>query len=515
MATAAPPPLEPLHGGALVMMTFFISMATFMEVLDITVANVAVPTIAGSLGVSPNQGTWVISSYSVASAIAVPLTGWLARRVGEVRLFVLSVTLFTVMSMLCGQATSLPMLASLRALQGLVAGPMLPLSQSILLANYPPEKKGVALALWAMTIVVAPILGPIFGGWISDDLSWPWIFYINAPIGIVAALVNWALLKDRETQTVRTPIDILGLLLLVVGVGSLQLMLDNGHDMDWFNSDLIVWLAVTATVCLTFFIAWELTDAHPIVDLTLFESRNFRVGAILLSLGYLTFFSTIVVFPLWLQTTMGYTATWAGLATAPVGILSVLLSPIVGRNIQRLDLRLLSGAAFVIFAVVCFWMATYTLDSSFWQLVQPRLLQGAGVACFFVPMTQIVLSGLPPHRIADAAGLSNFMRILGGGIGTAASVTLWDHRTDYHHAVLTESINAYSPATSDYLARLQQLGMSAEQAVGRLDQVVTAQSVMLATSDVFWVCGVIFLGLMVLVWFVRPPFGSVGVGAGH
>jgi DHA2 family multidrug resistance protein len=398
---------------------------------------------------------------------------------------------------------------------------MLPLSQSILLANYPQEKKGVALAWWAMTIVVAPILGPILGGWISDNLSWPWIFYINAPIGIVSVLINWALLRDRETPTARTPIDVLGLLLLIFGVGSLQLMLDNGHDMDWFSSEMIVWLAVTATVCLTFFVAWELTEAHPVVDLTLFSIRNFRVGAILLCLGYLTFFSTIVIFPLWLQTTMGYTATWAGLATAPVGVLSLVLSPIVGRNLQRLDLRLLSGAAFVIFAVVCFWMATFTLESSFWQLMPPRLLQGAGVACFFVPMTQIVLSGLPDQRIAAAAGLSNFLRILGGGIGTALSVTLWDHRTDYHHAVLMEDVTAYSPATADYVARLQQAGLSVEQAYRRIDQVVTAQSAMLATNDVFWVCGVVFIGLLTLVWLARPPFGTVGTvgtvgsGGGH
>jgi DHA2 family multidrug resistance protein len=511
----APPGPPPLHGGTLVLFTLSMALATFMEVLDLTIVNVAVPTIAGSLGVSANQGTWAISSYSVASAIAVPLTGWLARRLGEVRLFLISVSLFVAMSMLCGLATSLPMLAALRALQGLVSGPMVPLSQSLLLGNYPPQKRGLAMALWAMTIVVAPILGPMMGGWISDNLSWPWVFYINAPIGILSVIINFSLLRGRETPTVKVPIDVIGLVLLVVGVGSLQLMLDNGRDLDWFGSNLIVALAVTATVCLTFLVAWELTDRHPIVDLTLFARRNFRVGASLLSLGYMTFFASVVVFPLWLQTVMGYTATQAGLAVAPVGILSLVLSPIIGRNIARLDLRYVTTIAFIVFAGVSFWSATFTLTSTFAQVSLPRFVQGIAVACFFVPLNTMLLSGLPANRIAAAAGLSNFLRTLGGAIGTAVSVTVWDHRADYHHTVLAEHVNNFNPAAADYFDKVNGMGLMNDQTNHFVDQVVSAQSIMLATSDVFWVSGVIFLCLMGVVWFTRPPYVTTGGPGGH
>src|SRR5690606_11435405 len=267
--SAAPAPQPPpLHGVPLVALTVAISFATFMEVLDITIVNVSVPHIAGSLGVSPQEGTWAISSYSLASAIMQPLSGWLGRRFGEVRCFVVSALLFVLMSVLCGLATSMPMLIVGRLLQGAGSGPMVALSLSLLLNNYPNEKKGLALALWAMTVVVAPIFGPILGGWLTDNYSWPWIFYINVPVGLLAIVVTWGLLRRRESTVVKVPIDTIGLVLLVVGVGCLQFMLDNGNDKDWFASPLIVTLGVVALVCLVFLVAWELTDKHPVVDLS-------------------------------------------------------------------------------------------------------------------------------------------------------------------------------------------------------------------------------------------------------
>src|ERR1700744_3231873 len=307
---AAPPAAEPapLHGGALALLTVGLALGTFMEVLDTSIANVAVPTISGSLGVASSQGTWVISSYSVASAIAVPLTGWLARRVGEVRLFTLSVLLFTIASALCGFAHNFESLIAFRLLQGLVSGPMVPLSQTILLRSYPPAKRGLALGLWAMTVVVAPIFGPLLGGYITDNYTWPWIFYINVPIGIFSALVCMSALKGRETKTVHIPIDAMGLAMLVIGVGSLQMMLDLGKDRDWFNSSFILTLGLVAAVALSIFLIWELTEKQPIVDLSLFKDRNFALGVLVLALGYCTFFGSVVIFPLWLQTVMGYTA---------------------------------------------------------------------------------------------------------------------------------------------------------------------------------------------------------------
>ncbi|SHE82606.1 DHA2 family efflux MFS transporter permease subunit [Thermomonas hydrothermalis] len=512
---AAASPKPPLTGGALALLTLAIALSTFMEVLDITIVNVSVPTIAGSLSVGVSEGTWAISSYSLASAIVQPLTGWLARRFGEVRTFTASVTLFVVFSVLCGFATSMPMLVVARLLQGLVSGPMVALSMTLLLANYPQEKKGMALALWAMTVIVAPIFGPILGGWITDNYSWHWIFFINAPVGLLAALVVWTLLRDRETPIRKVPIDRVGLALLVIGVGALQFMLDNGNDKDWFNSPLITTLFIIAIVCLTFFVAWELTDDHPVVDLTLFRQRNFRVGVIALSIGMFGFFGINVVYPLWLQTTLGYTAEWAGLATAPVGILAVLFSPLVGRLIARADLRIMVSFAFLVFAFTTHWFSTFTAQASFDQLIWPRLLQGLGVAFFFIPLNQIILSGLPPSEIASASGLSNFFRTIAGSISTAVSVTLWQHRADYHHAVLAESVNAARPAAEHWLGTLQGSGLASGQALAVTDQTINLQAFTLAVNDVFMLFSAMFVAMIVLVWWARPPFGSTGGAAAH
>jgi DHA2 family multidrug resistance protein len=509
------PTHKPLTGSTLAVLTLAIALSTFMEVLDITIVNVSVPTIAGSLSVGVSEGTWAISSYSLASAIVQPLTGWLARRFGEVRTFTTSVLLFVVFSMLCGFATSMPMLVGFRLLQGLVSGPMVALSMTLLLANYPNEKKGLALALWAMTVIVAPIFGPIMGGWITDNYSWHWIFFINAPVGLLAALVVWTLLKDRETPTRKVPIDKVGLGLLVVGVGALQFMLDNGNDKDWFSSPLITTLAIVATVCLTFFVVWELTDKHPVVDLSLFKRRNFRVGVIALSVGMFGFFGINVIYPLWLQTTLGYTAEWAGLATAPVGIMAVFLSPLVGRNLHRIDLRLLVSFAFLVFAFTTHWFSTFTAQAEFDQLIWPRLIQGIGVACFFIPLNQIILSGLPAHEVANASGLSNFFRTIAGSISTAATVTLWQHRADYHHAVLSESVSPDRPAARAWLDALQGTGMSHPQALAVTDQTINLQAFTLSVNDVFMLFSGLFVAMVLLVWWAKPPFGSTGSGPGH
>ncbi|XZG68877.1 DHA2 family efflux MFS transporter permease subunit [Chitinibacteraceae bacterium HSL-7] len=514
-AAAKPASPAPIHGAQLAMLTVAVASATFMEVLDTTIVNVSVSHISGDLAVSPTQGTWAISSYGLAAAIAVPLTGWIAKRFGEVRMFTLSVLLFTLMSVLCGFATSLETLVFFRFMQGLVSGPMVPLSQTLLLANYPPEKKGLALALWAMTVIVAPIFGPMLGGWLTDNYSWPWIFYINVPVGLLAGVVAWSTLKNRETPTQKLPIDYIGLALLFVGVGSLQLMLDNGNDLDWFSSGFIVTLGVLAALALSFLVVWELTDPHPIVDLSLFKSRNFTIGVLALSLGVFCFFGSTVLFPLWLQTVMGYNATWSGLAVAPVGILAFFISPIIGKNIQRLDLRLVSSFAFMIFAATMFWFASFTLETAFGQIVLPRLMQGIGVACFFVPVNQIVLSGLPVSRLAAASGLSNFFRTIAGSFATAIAVFTWDHRATLHHARLTEHVSMFDPATTDYLAKLKALGLSDAAAQAQIEQMISHQAFQIATTDVFWAIGMIFVLLMGIVWLAKPPFGSVGGAGAH
>jgi DHA2 family multidrug resistance protein len=513
-ATPAADTMQPLHGSALLLLTIAAALSTFMEILDITIANVSVPTIAGALGVSTNQGTWIISAYSVAAAIAVPLTGWLSKRIGEVKLFVMSVLAFTAMSTLAAFSMNLEMLVALRLLQGFVSGPMVPLSQTLMARNFPPEKRGAAMGIWAMTVILAPICGPLLGGYISDNYHWSWIFLINIPIGLFGAITIWSLMRKRDTPTVKSPIDVTGLLLLVVGVGSLQLMLEIGKDYDWFASHFIVALAVAAVVALTFFIAWVLTSDHPIVELHLFKDRNFRVGVILLSVGFMTYFGTVVIVPLWLQVVMGYTAAQAGVAMAPIGIFTLILSPIIGRNVAKLNLRALATFAFFMMGAVSVWNSFLTLDVTIWNVINPRLVQGIGMACFFLPVQTIMLSNITPDRMAAASGLSNFLRTLGAAMGTAISVTSWEHLASKHHAQLAENVTAYSAMATDYIDRLRSAGLSAEQAYGAVERTVNAQAYMMATNEFFLYCAAAFFALTGLVWLTRPK-KIAGAPVGH
>ena len=505
----------PLHGGKLLFLTAAIATASFMEILDMTIVNVSVPAISGSLGVSTSEGTWAISSYMLAAAIMQPLTGWIGRRFGEVRTFVTSILLFMCFSAVCGLATSLPMLVGARLVQGLVSGPMMSVAQAILLRNYPIERRGMAIALWSMVIIIAPIFGPIIGGWITDNLSWPWLFYINLPVGAFSALASWSILRHRESKKVKLPIDVVGLSLLVVGVGSLQFMLDNGNEKDWFSSPVIVVAALVSLISVTFLIPWELTDKHPVVDLHLFARRNFRVGTAVIGVAYFALSGVNVIFPLWLQTTVGYTATWAGLAVAPVGLLALVAAPIVGRNMNRLNLRLAASFAFCVFGIAIFWAATLNGTASFAQFATPRFLQGLGIAFFFLPLNQIMLSGIGPSDLASASGLSNFVRTMSGSIATAMTVFMWNRRSDYHHAVLSEHVRNSAGAWTQYQTQLADQGVAGTRALQFVDQVITQQAMTLGVNDVFHVLGWTYLLLIPFLWLAKPPFSARGADAAH
>ena len=500
---------KPLQGGALAMLTLVLSLATFMLVLDSTIANVAIPTIAGDLGASSSQGTWVITSFGVANAISIPITGWLAKRFGEVRLFLIATLLFVLASWLCGIANSLEMLIVFRVLQGAVAGPIIPLSQSLLLNNYPPEKRGMALAFWSMTIVVAPICGPILGGWISDNIHWGWIFFINVPIGLAVVLISWKILEGRESRISHQPVNTIGLILLALGVGALQLMLDQGRELDWFNSTEIVVLTIIAAVGLIALIIWELTDDNPVVDVSLFKSRNFTVGCVSTSLAFLVYSGTVVLIPLLLQQVYNYTATWAGLAAAPVGLLPILLAPIIGKFGNKIDMRILITVSFMVYALTFYWRAvTFEPEMTFMDVALPQFVQGLAVACFFMPLTTITLSGLPPEKMASASSLFNFLRTLAGSIGTSLTTFMWYNREAVHHTQLTEVINLYNPISQQFFQTMGSFGLSEEQTASYLARQITAQGFIIGANEIFLVSAITFISLVVVIWFAKPPFSS-------
>ncbi|MFZ6845095.1 DHA2 family efflux MFS transporter permease subunit [Undibacterium sp. RuTC16W] len=507
-------PLPPLKGSQLAMGTLALSLAVFMNVLDSSIANVSIPAISGNMGVSPQQGTWVITSFAVANAISVPLTGWLTNHFGQVRLFMSSILLFVLSSMLCGMAPNIETLIAARVLQGAVAGPMIPLSQSLLLGSYPPSKSGMALALWGMTTLVAPIMGPLLGGWISDNYSWPWIFYINIPVGLFTAWATWSIYRKRESQIKRLPIDTVGLALLVIWVGALQLTLDKGKELDWFNSGEIILLSVIAFVGLIYFIIWELGHDHPVVDLSLFKGRNFTGGVIAISIGYGLFFGSLVIMPLWLQTQLSYTATEAGKVMAPVGVFAILLSPIIGKILPKVDTRKVATMAFILFALVFYMRAQFTTDVDTVTLLIPTLIQGAAMSMFFIPLSSIILSGQPMEKIPAASGLSNFVRIMCGGMGASITTTLWDSRSSLHHAQLTESTGSAYPAFVQSVQSLMQQGMPEQGAWAVIDRAISVQASTMAATDIFWLSSFMFLGLIGLVWVTKPKKSAAPVDAG-
>lgn len=488
----------------MVLGAFALALSNFVVVLDITIANVSVPHISGSLAVSPTQGTWTITSYSVAEAICVPLTGWLAARFGAVRVFLLSLAGFGLFSMLCGLSRSLEALIAFRVMQGLCGGPIMPMSQTLMLRIFPPEKAGAALGLWAMTTVTAPIAGPILGGWISDNWSWHWIFFINLPVVLVCLSLAWRLVRRYETPTVIRPIDYVGLAMLIVWVGALQIMLDKGREVDWFSSDLIVVLAIIAAVVFVAFLIWELTERDPVVDLSVFASRGFTVGVVTQSVSYAAFFAAVVLIPLFLQTNLDYTATVAGQAMGFMGVLAVVMSPIAAALMARFDVRALISFGVAWLGVIAFLRSGWVTGMDFFTISLPQFLQGLGMPFFFIGSTTLALSSVRPDQTASAAGLQNFMRTLSGAFATSLSTTLWDHETRYAHAELAGRI--HPPA------ELMQQGM-----VGRMmiDRLVTTEAVTLATNAVFIGCSAIFAFAALFVWLAPRPAPRAGPIADH
>ncbi|WP_180183021.1 DHA2 family efflux MFS transporter permease subunit [Acinetobacter sp. YH01020] len=497
-----------LKGGRLILAALVLALANFMVVLDMTIANVSVPHITGSLAVSASQGTWVITSYAVAEAICVPLTGWLARRFGSVRVFVISLFGFTVFSILCGLSTSLEMLVFCRIGQGLFGGPIMPLSQTLLMRIFPPEKQSQAMGMWAMTTVVGPILGPILGGTISDNLSWHWIFFINIPVGIGCAIAAMRLLKTAETPTQKLKIDRGGLLLLVLWIGALQLMLDLGHERDWFNHPFIVVLALTAFVGLIVFTIWELTERHPVVNILLFKYRSFTISVLALAFGFGAFFGSIVLIPQWLQINLGYTATWAGYLTATMGVGSLTMSPIVAKLATKYDQRALASFGLSILGGVTLMRAFWTTDADFMALALPQILQGFAVPFFFIPLSNMALASVLPQDMASAAGLMNFLRTMAGAIGASIAVTIWDDHTKVARSEMVSNLHV-----TEVQNTLVNHGMSSEAALGYISSLVDKEALTLSANHVFLVLAGVFIFAALIIWLCPRP--KAGVGGGH
>ncbi len=492
--------LPPLRGLPLVLGTLAVSSATFMSVLDSSIANVSIPAIAGDLGVSPSQGTWVITAFGVANAISVPLAGWMTRRFGQIRLMIALMLMFVGCSMLCGLAAQLEWLIAVRVVQGLVTGPLLPLAQTVLLSSYPAAQAGVALSMSSITVLVAPVVGPMLGGWLTDHLSWSWIFFINVPIGLASTLIIASVYRHREVPGAPIHLDRTGLLLLALWVGSLQMMIALGRDLDWFEAWEIRALAALALGGFALFLAWELTEPHPIVDLRLFAERNFRNGVIVLSVGFGLFFGNAVLMPLWLQQHMGYTPIWAGVSLAPVGVFALMLTPWVGRNVARFDPRLLISLAIVAYAAVFWLRAQFTVQTDIWAIIVPTMVQGIAMSFFFIPVQTVIFDGISLDRRAAVAGLSNFVRLSAGAIGATVSMTVWQDRATTHHARLTEEITPLRASWVDAQDLLRGAGLRGDQPMGMVNAMIDQQAFTLAATEIFHVSSIGFLLLAVLVW---------------
>jgi DHA2 family multidrug resistance protein len=442
----------------------------------------------------------------------VPLTGWLAGRFGAVRVFATAMALFGTFSAVCGLSNSLGMLVFGRVMQGLSGGSLIPLSQTLLMRVFPKEKAPAAMALWAMTTLVAPVLGPILGGWLCDEYAWPGIFFINVPIAFICSPIVWRMLRRFELARVRAPIDAIGLLLLIVFVGALQLMLDLGKDRDWFESTEICVLAIVACIGFVAFLIWELTERHPIVDLRVFRHRGFTASVVTITFGFGAMFGTNVLTPLWLQSYMGYTATWAGLTTAWCGVLAVAAAPLVGRLIPKIDPRQLVFAGLLWLALITLIRTVATTDMTYWQIARPLILMGLGLPFFFVPLTALALGSVEEHETASASGLQNFLRTLAGAVATSIVTTAWEDKTSVVHAELVGLVDR----TGEMAQSFSSSGMSPDTVNQLLDRMLQSQSVMLATNHIVAIVGLVFGLAAFLVWLAPKPSRTVDMTqSGH
>ncbi len=509
---------DPGHNPWFIALT--VTLATFMEILDTSVANVALPHIAGGLAAGQDEVTWVLTSYLVANAIVLPLSGWLSSVVGRKRFYMTCVALFTVGSFLCGIAPSLPWLILFRVMQGAGGGGLQPSEQAILADTFPPARRGMAFAVYGMAVVVAPALGPTIGGWITDNYSWRWIFFINIPVGILSVLLTSLLVVDPPWLSGKkgagVKVDYMGFALLALGLGALQVVLDKGEREDWFETRYILILTITTIVCLVAVYFWELWHKHPIIEVRLFHDRTFLMACVMLFMVGFALYGTTVLLPQFAQMLMGYTAELAGWMIMPGGLTIILCLPLVGFLLARYDARVLITFGFLLLAISMFTMAhQFDLDVDFKTLMWARVFQSSGLAFLFIPINTAAYAYLPREKNNAASGLINLARNIGASVGISFVTTLLARRTQFHQSVLTAQVSAFNPRFRAALQGVSRslpttgLATSQQQALGQISGAVARHSAMLAYLDNFWILAVSILIIVPFVFLMkRPPKGA-------
>jgi MFS transporter, DHA2 family, multidrug resistance protein len=504
-----------------------VTMATFMEVLDTSIANVSLPHIAGDLSVSQDESTWVLTSYLVSNAIVLPISGWISTKIGRKRFYMTCVAVFTISSFLCGMAPTLGSLIFFRVLQGIGGGGLGPSEQAILADTFPPAKRGMAMAVYGMAVVLAPAIGPTLGGFITDNFSWRWVFFINIPVGVASLLLSGRVVTDpphlREARERTKGIDWLGLVLVATGLACLEVVLDKGQEEDWFHSSFITGFTAVAAVCLVSFVLWEWNHENPVVDLKMFKRRSFAVAnAMMLMLGICLFGSTVLL-PQYLQVLMGYTAQQSGMALSPGGLVVIALLPLVGRLVSKVDTRLLVAFGFAVLSFSMFYMSrTIDLRMDFGTAVELRAIQSVGMAFLFVPIQTISYAGVPLEKNNQVSGIMNLSRNMGGDIGIAFVTTLVARRAQFHQAILSTHATAYDAPYQAKLAgmarAIELAGASSVSAANRATAAMYRQLVQQATQlaylDAFWILAIATAMMVPLVWFARRP-PARGAPAGH
>lgn len=494
--------------------TFSVMLATFMEILDTTVVNVSLAHIAGNLAATVDEGTWVVTSYLVSNAIVLPMAGWLAQRFGRRNMLLVCTAGFTAASICCGAATTLPWLIFFRILQGLAGGGMQPLSQSVLLETFPRAKHGQAMAAFGIGIILAPIIGPTLGGWITDNYSWRWIFYLNIPVGILSAILISQFVHDPHYLRRKTgSVDLWGIGFLALGIGMLQIILDTGQRNDWFESDLIRTYAVLCVAGLALFILRELTAEHPIVDLRALKDTTFAAGVFLITIVGFILYASLVLLPIYVQTLLGYPAMQAGLALSPRGVGSLCMMPITGYLVTKYDARKLIATGLGIGAVTMYLLSQVNLNAGYWDIFWPQVFQGVALSMLMIPLMAVSVNRFRNVQMGNATSIFNLMRNIGGSFGVAVMTTFLARRGQFHQNRLVENINAFDAGTRQTLAGMKawfiQHGAdpvtASQQALGGLYGMVQRHAAMLSFVEAFWVMAAMFVSIVPFVFILRRP----------